>query len=854
MAAGLSGQSLITTEGDAKYFALAQPGRVAPICYDSTDAPVVGIAARDLARDVERVTGLKPALSTEWEALSGATVLIGTLGRSRLIEALVSAGKLDAERIRGKWETFMISVVQNPFPGVPRALVIAGSDRRGTAFGVYELSRQIGVSPWNWWADVPPRKSPALYVHPRGMLLGPPSVQYRGIFLNDEDWGLHPWASRTFEPESGDIGPKTYARIFELLLRLKANTLWPAMHPTTKAFNHFPRNKVVADRYAIVMGSSHAEPMLRNNVSEWTAPKADFNYQSNRDGVLGYWEKRVSENGAFENLYTIGMRGIHDSGIMGAQSTAEKVALLEGIFTDQRALLAQYVNPNPAAVPQVFTPYKEVLELYRAGLSVPEDVTIVFPDDNFGYIRSFPNAGERQRPGGFGVYYHLSYLGAPLAYLWLYTTPPALVWQEMSKAYDHGARTLWIANVGDLKPAEIGMSFFLEMAWDIHRWNRNTLPAFLRDWTSRQFGAEHAGEIAAILEDYFLLNFQRKPEHLQWWLPGQKVKSHPLTEVEVQHRLGEFERLVEAVARLEGQMPPEYRDAFFELVAYPVRGAALANQRYFYAEAYARNINDHPMQARDDAARARLAQEQLIAETRRYNEEIAGGKWRHLMALEPADNQWRGFRISPIPLPAEGLAADSLLPDAPEMATIVMLNEKNPDPHFLEEEDLISIAAGDYSGRQDRGGVSWEKIPGLGRTGRAVAVFPTTAASPDPGTLRKTAPWLDYRITFPRAGTAVATVHLLPVHALVDGQGLRLAIGLDDQAPQEITQNAPVGSPEWAQGVLDGVLTASVSLNVATAGEHVLRVYMMDAGVVLDRITVGLGEGVDTRRSEKRGH
>jgi hypothetical protein len=836
-----SAQLFVSSTGDAADFALVGNERAALVWHDTADAKVVGLAARHLADDVARVTGVRPELVTTREALVAPAVLIGTLGGSRLIDELVGAGKLDASRVRGQWETFLIATVEDPFPGLSRALVIVGSDRRGTAFGVYELSQQIGVSPWYWWADVPPKQSASLYVRAGAVHMGPPSVKYRGIFLNDEDWGLHAWAARTYEPETGDIGPKTYARIFELLLRLKANTVWPAMHPTTKAFNLYPQNRVVADDYAIVMGSSHAEPMLRNNVTEWTAPARDFNYVDNADEVRGYWEQRVAENGKYENLYTLGMRGIHDSGMMGAQTTAEKLALLEKIFADQRALLAKHVDPDPSRVPQVFTPYKEVLSLYRAGLNVPDDVTIVWPDDNFGYIRSYPTPQERARSGGFGVYYHLSYLGAPLAYLWLYTTPPALVWEEMSKAYDHGARTLWIANVGDLKPAEIGTEFFLQMAWDIDRWRRDNLPDYLRDWATRQFGPEHAADIAEVMDEYYQLNYQRKPEHLQWWLPGQRVRSHPLTEEQVWSRLSAFRSLTKRVDQLEQLMPAGADEAFFQLVAYPVRGAALANQRYFYAEAYSRNIDKAPAIARSYARRARLADSLLVTETRHYNEGISDGKWRHMMALEPADNLWRGFRISPAVVPVEALASDTLLPDPSDIA--ISLGERSKWPRageaFLERDGVISIEAEEFTSRAARSGVAWDIIPGLGRTGSSVAIFPTTAASVDPTRSPDAAPRLDYRIRVATPHRVKVVMHLVPTHPLQEGNGLRIAVGLDDQPPQILSVDLPVDSPEWAQGVLDAGVTVSAEVDLPSAGDHVLKVYMVDAGVVLDKIVVG---------------
>jgi hypothetical protein len=681
-------------------------------------------------------------------------------------------------------------------PGVPSALVIVGSDRRGTAFGVYELSQAIGVSPWYWWADVTPAKKSALFVAAGTRRFGPPSVQYRGIFLNDEDWGLQPWAAKTFEPEVGDIGPKTYAKVCELLLRLKANTLWPAMHACTKAFNLYPQNKLVADDYAIVMGSSHAEPMLRNNVTEWTAPHEAYNYVTNRAGVRQYWEDRVQANGKFENLYTLGMRGIHDSNMVGPQTDAGRIATLEQIFADQRAMLAAHVNPHVGQIPQMFCAYKEVLSLYRQGLKVPDDVTIVWPDDNFGYVRNFATAEEQQRPGGFGVYYHLSYLGAPLSYLWLCTTPPALIWEEMSKAYDHGARKIWIVNVGDLKPAEIGTEFFLQMAWDIKRWDRDNLRDFLPDWAAREFGPRHSRGIASIMGEYYSLNFTRRPEHLQWWLPGRPPRPSPLTGEEIGARLAAFSALRADSERLAALMPADRRDAYEELVGYPVRGTALANQRCFSGEL-------------GDKEQALAADAELKETTRRFNEETAGGKWRGLMNLEPADNQWQSFRLAAWTPPGPG-------PVTPRPA-----------------DDAIAVEAIPFTARDDRPDAAWGAVPGLGAT-----IFPTTAPGVDEAKLATDAPRADYAVNFPAAGEFTLTTYLLPTHPLVPARGLRFAVGLDDAPSQLVVCDVKDGSPEWAQGVLNNYVTVSTKLTVPAAGRHLLRVYGVDAGVVLRKFTL----------------
>ncbi|HLP07769.1 MAG TPA: glycosyl hydrolase 115 family protein, partial [Opitutaceae bacterium] len=631
----------LSTTPTAHDLPLSRDGVSTPLLLEPGLDPAVARAAADMRTDLARVTGHEPALLSEVPLSARAVVLVGIVDRSPLLDQLARAGKFDSAALRGAWESFVIQTVEQPFPGVDQALVIAGSDRRGAIYGLYEISAAIGVSPWHWWADVPPPHRDTLVLAAGTRRFGPPSVKYRGIFLNDEDWGLQPWAAKTFDPEYGNIGPKTYAKVFELLLRLKANTLWPAMHACTAPFNADPANARLAADYGIVMGSSHAEPMLRNNVREWTAPNEQYNYISNRDAVLRYWEERVAANAAYESIFTLGMRGIHDSHMVGPRSDAERVATLHSIFADQRELLARHVSPQVERVPQIFCAYKEVLQIYRHGLRVPDDVTIVWPDDNFGYVRDFASPAERTRSGGFGVYYHLSYLGRPFAYLWLSTTPPALIWEEMRKAYDHGADRLWIANVGDLKPAEIPTEFFLQMAWDIDRWRPDNLDAFLHDWAARNFGPDHAVAIAALLADYYRLNFSRRPEHLQWWLPKELHRPSDLSDSEVQARLAAFADLRRRAETLRAAIPREQADAFFQLVYYPAVGSALANKRYFAGE-------------RGDLDAATAADTRLKAETRFFNQELAGGKWRGLMNLEPADQQWSSMRLAPwTPPPAE---------------------------------------------------------------------------------------------------------------------------------------------------------------------------------------------------------
>lgn len=800
-------------------FALSVKGQSVPVRHDPQDYPVVAIAARDLAADLELVTGRRPTLVADAMPGKGRReVWIGTLGRSRLIDGLVAAGRVEVGDLNGAWESFVITSIDRPAPGIGQALVIIGSDRRGTAFGAYELSRAIGVSPWVWWADVVPAQRPDLYVAAGVRRFGPPSVKYRGIFINDEDWGLHPWAAGTFDPARGDIGPKTYEKVFGLLLRLRANLLWPAMHQITQAFNADPENARLADRYAIIMGSSHAEPMLRNNVGEWKGPAATYDYVKNSDLVRDYWRDRLRSNGGFENIYTLGMRGIHDSGIAGAEGIEAQRTLLNRIIADQRRLLAENVSPDVERLPQVFTPYKEVLALYRAGLDMPDDVTLVWPDDNFGYIRQFPSATERARAGGSGVYYHLSYLGAPLSHLWLSTVPPSLIALEMGRAYDLGTRTLWVANVGDIKPAETNIDLFTSMGWDMEEFRRSGgAPGFLRDWAGQTFGVELASEVAAILTTHHRLNFERKPEHLQWWLPGERPRRSDLSPAEVAARLCAFDAVIADMERVRLRVPSRLHDAFFQLVEYPVRAAALANQRYFKAEAYEALINADPVTARKAGAAARTADAALKALTVRYNKEIAGGKWRGIMAEEPADSLWRKYRLSPVVLPAPTLT----LPDS---------DRSSAPPPPAEVTEIVRQAEA-FSRHEAAADAAWVLVPDLGRGKGAMAVSPVTAPARERG-----GPALIYELDLP-PGDWTLSLDMIPTFPVDGGEVMRLGLSVDGATPVPVEVVRVTGDGGWVQGVLDGRVRQATGV-VLPSGRHMLRLAMQDAGPVLDALTL----------------
>ena len=762
---------------------------------DPDAAPVVHEAADLLAGDLGRVTGRPSSVVAD---ATHAAILIGTFGDGGPVDKMVAVGRVDLAGVRGQSETFVWQMIDSPFPNVSRALVIVGSDRRGTAYGCTELSKAIGVSPWIWWADVPPQHHDRLTVTAGRHVDGPPGVMYRGIFLNDEDWGLRPWASKTFDPALGNFGPKTYTKLFELMLRLRLNYLWPAMHPGSAEFGSVPGNAEAADRWAIVMGAAHCEPMLRNNVY-WNPADGPWRYDVNRDNILRYWTESVDRRGNFEAVWTLGIRGIHDQAMQGPPGIPARVKMVNGIITDQRQLIDAKVTRRYGQPAQCLIPYKEVLPLYDTGLSVPDDVTLVWPDDNFGYIRHLPNAAERRRSGGNGVYYHVSYWGRPQSYLWVESAPLGLVWEELHKAWQNDAGRLWVLNVGDLKPAEIAITFYADLAWSPDQWGTDAQERFLHDFFAATFGPQLAGPMADLQASYYRLATMRRPDQFQFqWLST-------LSQADLKDLDRRYGALAEQEAAVAKQVPTDHADAYFEMVGYAARMLADAGRLYLHVQAAKRYGHA------DDLPAAKQYWSDIVTQTRQYNEQTAGGKWRYMMDFNPQDLTWPtdvgGSKVAP-PIPSEPPAASAAV-----------------------RIDAVNMTAHGASGAR-----KWKPVAGLGYSGRAITVLPATV--PDDGDVGATA---DYAFSLSSAAdNSDICLQLLPTMRINPAGRLRVAVAIDDGTPTTYDVPGGTASDENSGPRRTGVIANRVTMPLAagqmSAGKHNLKVVAIDPGIVLDQI------------------
>lgn len=918
------------------------------ILYDANDESTIKIAVYALAADIELITGVKPNIETSLDSVTGNAIIVGSIDKSKFIRDIGKRSKINCSLLKSKWENFHIKPVDKPFENINHAIVVAGSDKRGAAYGVFYLSESIGISPWNWWADVHPKVSDKIYFQRIDYESKTPTVKYRGIFLNDECWGLNPWASRTFETEEGNIGPKTYARIFELLLRLKGNFIWPAMHPCTNAFYKNPENPKTANRYGIVVGTSHAEPMLRNNVDEWDKKSmGDFNFFTNHENVLRYWDQRVFESQHYESIYTLGMRGIHDSGMEGAENMEQQLDALSEIIKQQRMLIEKHINANVDSVPQAFTAYKEVLDIYDAGLVLPDDITVVWPDDNYGYIHRFSDAQSQDGNGGSGVYYHLSYWGRPHDYLWLSSTHPALIWSEMAKASYFGSNKIWVANVGDIKPLEYNISLFLDMAWDNTNFKQaKSVREHFDSWFQKIFGSETGAEIARLTWEYYDLNFQRRPEFMGWSQTEPTRKTH-YSEFnhfeagdEAMQRIERFNQIASQAISLKYGIPILLHDAYFQLVEYPLVCASLINKKFLYIEKAYRYALQGRASANDFAQMSIAAYDSISLYTNYYNNQLSNAKWKHMMNMSPRSlpvfdkpllPQWnlpdsatwaiacegdeeirRVDEIKgPLNLPTfNNLTRQSYFVDlflrsnenvewvaepthdwikvscnkglleghfgkkqtrvwisidwekvpqgqrfnglvrfrgASQTRTVQInavrqkINLAENEHLFIDDNRYISIFAENFNRISNNGGYEWQLLEGLGYTGNSVWVNPLNIKEKKYDPELENPSVLEYDFFLQRSGTVTIKVYGIPVHPVNKKFGVKFALSINNEKPQLIDFETHGRSETWKINVLSNTAEGAVQYQIKNAGLQTLKLFAIDPGVIIDRITIDAG-------------
>ena len=769
-----------------------------PITYSMPKKvePVVKIALDMWKSDMKQVTGMTPTASSR-----------------PTIKIIQGKGAADGFRIYTKGPQ----------------IIIEGNNGRGMAYGILELSRMAGVSPWVWWGDVVPEKKHQLAIEDGFETSQQPSVEYRGIFLNDEDWSLRHWSYTTFErlrvgeqgsgvsAPFGQIGLKTYKKIFQLLLRLRANAIWPGMHTGTIAFFKIPGAKAIADSCGIVIGTSHCEPLLRNNVDEWDVKeRGAFNYRTNRDAVQKYWIERLQEvKKSKDNMFTIGMRGIHDSSMEGYKTEQEKFDGLQQVINDQQELLRKYIG-SPEKQMQVFVPYKEVLQLYEKGLQVPDYVTLMWCDDNYGYMTRLSDASEQKRSGGGGVYYHLSYWGRPHDYLWLTTTQPGLVYNEMRQAYDHNVRRLWIVNVHDPKVAGYDLELFLDMAWNIDCVSGETLSDHYRAWLCRQFGKEAGEKLFPAMHEFYRLCGERRPEFLGFNQVevDKKLYDRGLSQVrnsgwpaeQRAHFLSRFIEISNKVEAIGKLIRPELADAYFAAIKYPVQASAAQavkmleaeNARLLATGSTRGDMFQNQQKMQQAVNRSHAAYKHISELTSYYNNKLAGGKWKNLMCDHPRDLPVFWAPLTPV---APTASAD--------------INEK---PTAVSKQDAESVInACDYA----EATAGTKLVQMLGYSMNAVAL-------PKGGSLT-------YNINIEKEGDHLLKLALIPTQPNDNGD-LRFSAAIDGGEPKVFSLKEPFRSEEWKRNVLRGQALRELKVHL-DSGKHTLTIKAIDDHIVVDQIS-----------------
>lgn len=763
------------------------------IVYSTKDHPLVQQMARVLSEDIERVSGVKPMISTSEG--KGCNIVLSTSSRTQRHKEL-----------RGEWERYAIDSDKNN-------IYITGSDARGLAYGVFHISEQIGVNPWYWFADIPvDTQNTRVYDYEETFVSQSPTIRYRGIFINDEDWGLKTWAERNYEKELGDIGPKTYDRVCELILRLKGNMLAPAMHTCTGAFYSHPESQVVADKWGIIITTSHCEPLLFNNaaLSEWDKERdGEWNYETNSETILKKLDDRIRETAQYDNIYTMGMRGLHDEAMKGSTDPTDRARTLEKVFAKQRSILEKYKHKKADKLQQIFVPYKETLDIYDAGLRVPEDITLVWPDDNYGYMKRVSNDEEQKRSGGSGVYYHLSYCGVPHDNLWIATTAPLLMYEELLKAFTAGADRYWLLNVGDIKPMEIEMQMFMDMAYDFSSFSYDNANDYQADWLAKIYGKEHRATFQFILDEYYRLAWDRKPEFMGYEMEWDSPEYSRLYDSDfsfitgtAQKRLQQYQDICFAYDAIEKAVDSSLQPSLYEMLGYSVHSANQMNRKFLYAQA------NHESGNVMYAAQSRDANERLQALIDRYHS-LFDGKWNQMIS-----------EICP-----GYTALYQNMPDLVDKATdAYRLPDNQRHPELLHKLDLTSAGIAGPFRLLDGIGTDWKALQ-MGQPldfdsmGSIDIPIPTEYISGQ--------------------DSISVCISVVPMWPVAYERSNRFTVSVDGAVPVVCENQFKEWGREWKIQVLENrkefVLTFPLGKN---PNKHVLTLGIVDPGQIIQKITV----------------
>ena len=810
-------------------FAIVNNNEATAIYLSDNDYEGVKKIAQKFQEDIERVTNMKPSIISNEIPSNGTAIIVGTIGNSSLIDQLIEEKKLEVSLIKGKWETFLIQTIKNPFEGVEEALVIVGSDKRGTIYGMFDVSYEIGVSPHHFWADVPSKKKENVFITRGSYTKGSPKVKYRGIFINDEAPALSGWAFEKF----GGFNAEFYDHVFEYILRMKGNYLWPSMWGRM-FYENDPQNPILANEYGIVMGTSHHEPLTRAHAEWQRFGKGEWNYNTNPEGLRKFWTEGMERRGNTETIVTVGMRGDGDE----AMSEGTATELLETIVKDQRKIIEDVTGKPAEETPQMWALYKEVQDYYDQGMQVPDDVTLLLCDDNWGNIRKLPALDAKPRKGGYGIYYHYDYVGGPRNYKWINTTQIERVWEQMHLAYEHNADRVWIVNVGDIKPMEFPIEFFLDYAWDPEKWNADNLQDYYTEWAEKQFGSQFAEDIADMLRKYTKYNARRKPELLN-------IPVYNLTYFnEAEKIVEDYNLLAKKAKDLKQKLPRDYHDAFYQLVEHPIIASANLNELYLATEKNKLYATQGKVIANTYAKKVKelFVKDSLM--TKYYHEELANGKWNHMMSQTHIGyDNWQQPRFNV--MPETILVDENTEIEVADEKTLASIDLETPSDAkgFIENSGYISMEAHHFSSKTEPESFQWKVVENLGKSGSSVISLPIKKGRV---VLNEDSPKLSYNVHFQNKGKVKVHAYFSPTINYSTREGMYYGLSFDNEMPTQVNYdtdplifnyNGKVPS-NWQNNVSDNIKVITTEFEINKTGNHILNYYRVDEGLVLQKIVI----------------